>query len=148
MCMIFPSPCRAVSRDLKLFCADLRLGSFERRHAMGVGIDRLAQFARDIAPQFLRSDVLAQLLRVRIYADKAGAVPLDREAAEYEASLIRQFQSHDSEAHLKGGFWFGRKGDKILTYMNPVSTAFCYQALDMLSRHQSGDRHFLWQDLI
>jgi len=120
----------------------------ECRHAMKVGIARLAQLARDIAPQFLRSDVLAQLLRARIYADQAGVVPLDREAAEYEASLIQQFQSHDSDVRLNGGFWFGRKGDKILTFMNPVSTVFCYQALDMLARHHSGEQQFLWQDLI
>ena len=75
-------------------------------------------------------------------------MPLDAEAAEYEASLIRPFQSHDPDARLNGGFWFGRKGNEVLTFMNPVSTVFCYQALDMLDRYRAGERNFLWQDLI
>jgi hypothetical protein len=102
-----------------------------------------------IAPQFLRSDVMAQLLRVRIYADCAGAVPLDREVCRKEAALIREFQSFDPNPRLKGGFWFGHKdGANILPFMNPVSTVFCYQALEMWDRYENGERHFRWQNLI
>lgn len=118
------------------------------QEAMRVGIPRAAQFAQEIAPQFLRSDVLAQILRVRIFADQAGVVPLDPETGRHEASLIREFQSADPDPRLKGGFWFGRKEGKFLPYMNPVSTVFCYQALDMWERYQKGERNFNWQKLI
>ena len=46
--------------------------------ALRDGIARAAWHLRDIAPEFERSDVYAQLLRVRLYADWLGAVPLDR----------------------------------------------------------------------
>lgn len=119
------------------------------REAMQLGIPLLSQFANTIAPKFLRSDVMAQLLRLRIYADCAGAVPLDREVCRREAALIREFQSSDHDPRLKGGFWFGRKdGVNILPFMNPVSTVFCYQALEMWDRYEKGERHFRWQDLI
>lgn len=120
----------------------------ECRQAMTVGIDRLAYFANEIAPEFLRSDVIAQLLRVRMFADQAGVVPLNRETAEHESSLLLQFQSHDPDPRLYGGFWFGRKRNEMLPFMNPVSTVFCYQALNMWSRYQQGHQTFLWQNLI
>lgn len=118
------------------------------QNAMRTGIPKLSAYVEQIGPRFLRSDVLAQLLRVRIFADQAGAVPLVRESAAQEASLIREFQSNDPDVRLKGGFWFGRKDGKIQPYMNPVSTVFCYQALDMWYRVQLGHSGFHWQDLI
>ena len=119
------------------------------REAMQLGIRLVSEYASGIAPQFLRSDVMAQLLRVRIYADCAGAVPLDPEVCRAEAELIREFQCFDPDPRLKGGFWFGRKdGDNILPFMNPVSTVFCYQALEMWDRYENGERHFRWQNLI
>ncbi|HEV2401164.1 MAG TPA: glycosyltransferase [Candidatus Sulfotelmatobacter sp.] len=124
------------------------ISNTECREAMQSGISRLTHYARAIASQFLRSDVLAQLLRVRIFADQAGAVPMDHEAARHEASLIREFQSDDPDPRLKGGFWFGRKAGIMLPYMNPVSTVFCYQALEMWERYQTGERKFDWHGLI
>jgi hypothetical protein len=118
------------------------------RQAMQSGIETLAMFARKIAPRFLRSDVVAQLLRVRIYADLAGVVNIDPEMARQEAALIREFQSADPDRRLKGGFWFGREEGKFLPYMNPVSTVFCYQAVDMWERYLKGERNFQWQKLI
>jgi glycosyltransferase involved in cell wall biosynthesis len=118
------------------------------REAMQSGIETLAMFARKIAPRFLRSDVIAQLLRIRIYADLAGVVKIDPEMARQEAALIREFQSADPDPRLTGGFWFGRREEKYLPYMNPVSTVFCYQALDMWERYLTGERSFQWQKLI
>lgn len=91
------------------------------------GIGRAAALLREIAPQFERSDVYAQLLRARVYADRAGAAPLDRAAADYEAAQLQSFQAPD------GGFYFGRKGGEWLPYLNPVSTAFAAQALAVWS---------------
>jgi glycosyltransferase involved in cell wall biosynthesis len=118
------------------------------REAMQTGIEALAMYTGKIAPRFLRSDVVAQLLRIRLYANLAGVVTIDPETARQEAGLIREFQSADPDPRLKGGFWFGRKDGKFLPYMNPVSTVFCYQALDMWERYAKGERNFQWQKLI
>jgi hypothetical protein len=45
--------------------------------ALREGVARAAGLLRDIAPEFERSDVYAQILRVRVYADRAGVLPLD-----------------------------------------------------------------------
>lgn len=87
------------------------------------GIRRTAGHLREIAPVFERSDVYAQLLRLRLYADAAGITPLDRVAAGEEAAALESFQAED------GSFWFGRKSQDFLPYANPVSTAFALQAL-------------------
>ena len=93
--------------------------------ALAEGIDILAYHLRDLAPDVARSDVFAQLLRARIYADAAGAVPLDRAASDWEAAQLAAYQRAD------GGFWFGRKCEEWLPFVNPVSTAFASQALEM-----------------
>jgi hypothetical protein len=93
--------------------------------AMKDGIAMVARLLREIAPEFARSDVYAQLLRARIYADRAGVMPLDREAATFEAARLEEFQRPD------GGFWFGRTGASWSPYVNPVSAAFALQALAM-----------------
>jgi glycosyltransferase involved in cell wall biosynthesis len=118
------------------------------REAMRQGIPRLAQYMTSIAPRFLRSDVVAQLLRLRIYADVSGVVLLNARIAAEEAWLIRKFQSNDSDPRLRGGFWFGRKLGRTLPCMNPASTVFCYQALGMWDRYQNGERDFHWHNLI
>ena len=99
--------------------------------ALEVGISRVDDFLREISPLFARSDVYAQLLRVRMLADRRGAVRLDRTAAEEEALAIQTFVRED------GGLWFGRKGGEFLPFANPVSTAFCIQAITMW---ESADR--------
>ena len=60
--------------------------------ALCAGIHSVARTLRDIAPEFERSDVYAQLLRIRLYADWAGVAPLDLEAAAFEADRLAQFQ--------------------------------------------------------
>ncbi len=114
--------------------------------AMVEGIDRLAGFVRILAPLFLRSDAVAQLLRVRLFADQYGVLPLDEDAAREEVSMIKSFQSDDPDPRLYGGFWFGKKNGEMLPFMNPVSTAFCYQALEMWS--QRGQGSLDWHCLI
>lgn len=106
--------------------------------ALTDGITRLAAFLREIAPRFERSDVYAQLLRVRLFAHWAGAVPLDREAAGWEAARLAEFQAVSPDPRLDGGFWFGRTPQGFLPYSNPVSTAFALQALAMWDTVQSG----------
>ncbi len=54
--------------------------------ALAWGIDRVAALLREIAPDFERSDVCAQLLRVRLVAHHHGAMALDESAACEEAA--------------------------------------------------------------
>jgi hypothetical protein len=84
----------------------------------------LSALLREIACSFARSDVFAQLLRVRLYAHSVGVLPLDRPCAAWEAEQLATFQRSD------GGYWFGRKGGDLLPFSNPVSTVFAAQALE------------------
>lgn len=98
-------------------------------HAFQTGIDRVAAYLREIAPLFARSDVYAQLLRVRLYGESLGAIPFNHAAAAQEAERVAGFQLDSADARTAGGFLFGRKGGEPLPFVNPVSTAFSVQAL-------------------
>jgi hypothetical protein len=106
--------------------------------ALQRGIHRIAGLHRDIAPAFERSDVCAQLLRLRLFADLLGAAPLDQSAAREEAARAAEFRIESGDPRLEGGFWFGRRNGRMMGFVNPVSTAFCAQALSMWSRFQEG----------
>ena len=121
----------------------------DNREALASGIGHAGRLLREIAPAFERSDVNAQLLRVRLIAHHLGMVPLDESAAQEEASHAASFQAMDTtDVRLRGGFWFGRKGPQMLPFSNPVSTAFCLQALALWDDHQSGRWSFELPQLI
>jgi hypothetical protein len=120
----------------------------EAAAALGSGIERVAALLREIGPLFERSDVCAQLLRVRLIAHHSGVAPLDEQAAEEEAKRAASYQSDSTDPRLRGGFWFGRKADTTLPFMNPVSTAFCAQALAMWEQHCAGSWKFQLHELI
>ena len=111
------------------------------------GIERVAAMLRDISPEFERSDVCAQLLRLRLYAHGAGILPLDAAAAREEAARTAAYQLDFADVRLAGAYGFGRKGGEALPFANPVSTVFAMQALDQWARFQLGefssDRHEL-----
>jgi hypothetical protein len=115
--------------------------------AIREGIGRAAQQLREIAPEFERSDVYAQLLRMRLYADRAGALPLDFAAAQFEAERLAEFQVAGFGQSTGGGFYFGRQAGAWLPYVNPVSTAFALQALELWDECRTGKarvfRHLL-----
>lgn len=96
------------------------------------------QLREQLAPQFLRSDVCAQLLRIKLLA---GGRPNDGELIRIESF---QYQSEDPT--LDGGFGFGRRDGAMTPHVNPVSTIFCLQALDYAAKNgpSSGD----WRKLI
>ncbi len=110
----------------------------EGQLVLAAGIARVSSYLRQIAPVFARSDVYAQLLRLRLLAGTGEAAPLNLEEAAEEAAHIPEFQFSHTDLRIGGGFWFGRKGPKLLPFVNPVSTAFCLQALDMWQKWQSG----------
>jgi hypothetical protein len=111
--------------------------------AIGDGIERVAGILRELAPEFERSDVYAQLLRMRIYADAAGAAKLDRAAAGWEAERLLEFAAAADDPRVDGGFYFGRSAGRWEPYINPVSTAFALQALALWSGAAPADRHLL-----
>ncbi len=110
----------------------------ECAHALADGTRRAASLLGEIAPRFVRSDVYAQLLRIRLIADRLGAVPLDLDAASGEAAALPDFQASSDSSRVDGGFLFGRKEGADLPYINPASTAFAIQALEMWRQHQAG----------
>jgi hypothetical protein len=91
----------------------------------------------ETAAHFERSDVYAQLLRVRIYGDWAQIVPLDQLAAQHEAAILASFQATSPDPRIDGGFYFGRREGKFLPYVNPVSTAFGCQALRLWQQYRT-----------
>jgi hypothetical protein len=106
--------------------------------ALAEGLQRISNYLRSTRPVFERSDVYAQLLRARLFANQLSGIPLNRPAAEDELAQIADFQLADGDSKVRGGFCFGRKGANMLPYVNPVSTAFCLQALEMWNDFESG----------
>jgi hypothetical protein len=108
------------------------------REAIAEGILRVSSYLREIRGDFVRSDVYAQLLRVRLAASALAGVPLNEAEASEEASAIQDFQVDEPAASDHGGFWFGRKQGRLLPFINPVSTAFCLQAHQWWLDYQTG----------
>ena len=125
-----------------------RAGRAEVRAALALGIPRAAGYLRAIAPRFERSDVCGQLLRVRLLAAAAGAVALDTAAAAEEAARCAAHQRFGGPPILDGGYGFGTRDGVALPYMNPVSTAFCMQAMQWWSDWQNGAFHGRLDELI
>jgi hypothetical protein len=145
-------PCKVVDRlhAFLYFLEGLLPLASEKRCAAALcdGMRRVSHHLAETASVFERADVYAQLLRVRIYADWAGAVPLDREAAEQEVATLAQFQAESDDPREDGGFYFGRKAGAWLPYINPVSTAFGLQAMALWERHAGGCPPTHWRALI
>ena len=93
---------------------------------------------QSIQPEFLRSDVCAQMLRARMTAEYLGVCPLDRTQAETEATALAEFQSNDEDPRINGAILFGRRNGDLVPHVNPVSTAFGLQALDMWQKYNAG----------
>ncbi len=91
-----------------------------------------------LASQFLRSDVCAQLLRIKLLA---GGHPSQGELIRIEA-----FQYQSADPTLNGGFGFGRRNEELTPHVNPVSTVFSMQALSYSAKN--GPDHVDWRKLI
>jgi hypothetical protein len=93
------------------------------------GLETVSRYLRDIAPQFARSDVYAQLLRARVCA--SGVIPVDVAAAREEAENLAGFQAVSEDSRVDGAFFFGRRDGHMVPHANPVSTTFAIQALEV-----------------
>lgn len=114
------------------------LPMLDRRECIDVyaaGIDSVSKMLREIEPAFVRSDVYAQLLRARIYG--AGMIPIDTARAALEADALAAFQAVSDDSRINGGFFFGRRDGNMSPHVNPVSTTFALQALEMWRQHKT-----------
>ena len=112
------------------------------------GIAKVSKYLRAIGPRFARSDVYAQLLRVRLLSEIAGVAVVDRLDASVEAEQLAAFQQKHAEPRIGGGFCFGRRGDQYEPHINPVSTGFGLQALMMWRQYLDGELRFSTDSLI
>jgi hypothetical protein len=103
--------------------------------AFQAGVAAATKFLNEIEPEFVRSDVYAQLLRARVYG--AGVCPMDATAAAKEAEALAGFQAVNDDARINGGFFFGRREGTMSQHVNPVSTVFAAQALEMWRQYQT-----------
>lgn len=120
----------------------------EAADALRFGIARVAHFVQELGPGFVRSDVLAQLLRVRLLADRAGVLDLDRSVAAAEAKTLQSFQPEHHDPRIEGGFYFAKRGNQFQPHVTPVSTGFALQALALWRQYQAGELQFSTDALI
>jgi len=106
--------------------------------ALERGIQRVSGYLRQIRPAFARSDVYAQLLRVRLYAEVLAGIRLQTAEASEEAAAIEAFQVKSADVRVNGGFYFGERNGALTPYVNPVSAAFCSQALEFWRDREAG----------
>jgi len=124
-----------------------RIGTPEVAAALRKGIATAAALLRRVRPEFERSDVAAQMLRVRLWAEAAGAVKLDEESAGEEAAWAASYQM-SGPPNVDGGFCFGRRAEAWTAFVNPVSTAFCLQALSLWQDRRAGRPLPPWQSVV
>ncbi len=96
-----------------------------------------ARYLRELAPEFARSDVYAQILRARVRA--SHVIPVDMAAAREEADALAGYQSHSADPRFEGGFLFGKRDGVFSPHVNPVSTTFAIQALEMWRAFEAGE---------
>jgi hypothetical protein len=137
--------------------ADQRLKIMDRLHAYSYFLEGLSplldrpncvktyryvlseatRYLRELAPEFVRSDVYAQLLRARLRA--SGVIAMDIPAAREEAEALAGYQAASSDPRFDGGFLFGKRDGVLSPHVNPVSTTFAIQALEMWRAFEAGD---------
>lgn len=101
--------------------------------AYNQGLEAVSLLLNEIQATFARSDVYAQLLRARMYGGCDGAVAAGAEA-------LATFQAVSDDPRVNGGFFFGRRDGKMSPHVNPVSTVFALQALEMWRQHEAGSK--------
>ena len=116
--------------------------------ALQWGILRVENLVEEMGPEFQRSDVLAQLLRLRFYADTFGVLEIDRATVESEVAALIEFQQQSSDPRVDGGFAFARRGAELVHHINPLSTVLALQALTMWESAEQGAFRDPWHVLL
>jgi len=92
----------------------------ECRPVCAEGLASVERLLAETEQTFVRSDVLAQLLRARRL--------LDNDVRGDDRPRCRELQAFQDAS---GGFWFGRRDGRMSPQLNPVSTLFAVQALQL-----------------
>ncbi len=121
---------------------------FDCAQVLHAGITKVEKLVLETRRALERSDVMAQLLRLRLLADYIGIMELDLPAASWEAESIPAFQLFTADKQTNGAFSFGRRQGRLTPHANPVSTIFCLQALRMWRDYQNGEFRTTWKELI
>ena len=143
-----------VADRLHAYCYFLEglLPFLERRfdcvQILQAGMNRVEKLVLETRRALERSDVTAQLLRLRLLVDFIGVVELDLAAATWEADSIPAFQLFTADKRTNGAFSFGRRQGRLAPHANPVSTIFCLQALRMWRDYQNAELRTTWRELI
>jgi hypothetical protein len=116
--------------------------------ALQFGLQSVENLVEEIGGQFLRCDVLAQLLRLRLYADIMGVMELSRGRADQVATRIAEFQMQSPDPKIEGGFAFARREGELVRHLNPATTAQAVQALQMWDQAEDGGFRGSWKLLI
>ena len=116
--------------------ASLSVGN---RTVVEEGLEQATLLREDIAPQFARSDVYAQMLRVRLWAERECRLPVDVTLAEKEFEAVLSFRDFRQDQRAEGGFYFGRRDGVPMPFANPVSTVFCMQAVALYGAWKAGE---------
>lgn len=112
------------------------------------GLLRVENLLDDIGDEYQRCDVMAQLLRLRMYADKLGVMELEYTRAEKEAATIAEFQVQSTDPRTDGGFVHARKRGQNLPQLDPTATALALQALEMWDQTEEGGLRDDWEVLV
>ena len=104
--------------------------------AYRTALGNVSCYLRSIRPDFVRSDVYAQLLRARVFGSRV--LPVDMDLARDEAEALAGFQVASADPRVDGGFLFGSRHGEVVPHANPVSTAFAMQALEVWRAYASG----------
>lgn len=120
----------------------------EAGSALQAGIVRLEQEARDIDADQLPPELLAQPLRLRLFADLMGLGELDRSRAEFEADLLSEYQLQSSDPSLAGAFGSVRDTTEIGASLEPHPTVVSLQALEFWNDATTDGFRRTWRDLI
>ncbi len=57
-----------------------------------------------------------------------------------KAFALTEFQAVSEDRRIEGGFFFGRREGEMSPHVNPVSTVFGLQALEMWREFQTGSK--------
>ena len=96
-----------------------------------------ARYLQELAPEFARSGVYAQVLRARVRA--SHVIPVDVDAAGEKRPRWPDSGAFSDDPRFDGGFVFGRRAGVMSPHVNPVSTAFAIPALEMWRAFEAGE---------
>ena len=120
----------------------------ESGRVLQFGLLRVENFLDEFGPELQRSDVIAQLLRLRLYADKLGLMELDYKRADQEAAHLIKFQTQSSDPKTDGAFTLFRRTEKSSPALDLTATVFALQALEMWEQAEEGGLRDPWEVLI